>query len=493
MDSRGVHFVNRTGRVLYHRSQPFRVAGANNYYPMYSSQTMVNDLFTTAGAHSFNVFRFWGFLDIGNQDGSNSVDGPHNGVYFHYWNVTEPAFNDGATGLQYLDYAVYEAGKQNLKVIIPFVDNWDNFGGMDQYVRWLGGQYHDQFYTDPAIRQWYKDWISHLLNRTNTYTGVQYKNDATIMGWELANEPRCGAGGVYPTSSSCNTQTLISWAADVSAFVKSIDRMHLLSAGDEGFYCTDPTSSDFTINCSQGVDTIALAKLPGMDVMSFHLYPDSWGKTVDWGTQWIAQHIRDSHRLGDRAILGEFGDLNKALRNPIYAQWENTILQDDGAGGLYWILSDLQDNGTYYPDYDGYTVYCPSPVCIAFTNFARLMELKPPFSFSPVADNDTASTPNNTPVTLNVTANDITYQNVPLNVNSVRPGSVNAGPAEDVHHPVRYLPVALRRQCAVHARIGLCHGDHQHALHRQGCVRARLESSKYRRDGGRPAGRTVQL
>jgi mannan endo-1,4-beta-mannosidase len=427
VDDRGHHFVERSGHQFFHRGFPFRVAGSNNYYPMYVSQTMVDDLLNTAAANSFNVFRFWGFLDIGNADGSNCVEGPncldHNGVYFHYWNGTEPAFNDGATGLEHLDYVIYRAGQLNLKVIIPFVNNWTAFGGMDQYVRWRNGQFHDDFYTDPTIRQWYKDWISHVLNHVNIYTGIAYKNDATIMSWDLANEPRCGGSGVgsggYPTSNTCNTQTLISWADDVSTFVKSIDKKHLLSAGDEGFYCSDPKSNDFTINCSQGVDTIALASLPNMDAMSFHLYPDSWGKTVDWGTEWIEQHIQDSHRLHERAVLGEFGDLNKSLRNPIYKKWEDEVLKDDGAGALYWILSDKQDNGTLYPDYDGFTVYCPTPVCLAFTNFARRMEFRRPYNFSPVADNDTAITPNNTPVTFNVTTNDITYQNVPLNVNSV--------------------------------------------------------------------------
>jgi mannan endo-1,4-beta-mannosidase len=422
VDVRGHHFVNRTGRVLYHQGVPFRIAGADNYYPMYVSQFMVDNLFTIAAANNFNVFRFWGFIDIGNQDGSNCVEGPncldHNGIYFHYWNGTEPAFNDGATGLENLDYAVYRAGQLNLKVIIPFVNNWQQFGGMDQYVRWLKGQYHDQFYTDPTIRQWYKDWVFHLLNHTNIYTGIQYKNDATILAWDLANEPRCGGSGVYPTSPSCNTQIITNWAADVSTYVKSIDSIHLLSAGDEGFYCTDPSSSDFTINCSQGVDTLALAKLPNMDGISFHLYPDSWGKTPAWGTRWIRRHIEDSHRLGNRAVLGEFGDLNKARRNPIYKKWEDQVATDNGAGALYWILSGEQDSGMLYPDYDGYTVYCPSPVCKAFTNFARETQ-NLPVNYSPVADNDTAVTPNDTPVTLNITHNDITYQNVALENNSV--------------------------------------------------------------------------
>ena len=418
VDDAGHHFLGRSGRRLYHHGKPFRMAGSNNYYPMYESQFMVDNLLTTAAAQDFNTFRMWGFMDIGNQDGSNSVDGIHNGVYFHYWNGSEPDFNDGATGLQHLDYVIYKAGLLNLKVILPFVNNWDAFGGMDQYVRWAGLQYHDQFYTDPTIRKWYKQWIAHLLNHTNSYTGVKYKDDATIAMWELANEERCGGAGVYPQSNSCTTQTITGWAADISAYVKSIDKKHLLSPGDEGFYCTDPKSSDFTINCSQGVDSIALAKLPDMDVISYHLYPDNWGKTPEWGTQWIRRHIEDSHRLGDRALGGEWGILQKNIRNPVYHEWENTVLRDDGAGALYWILSGLQDDGTLYPDYDGYTVYCPSPVCSAFTNFARKIQGES-FNHEPIADNDQASTPNNTPVTLNITSNDITYQGVPLDLRSI--------------------------------------------------------------------------
>jgi mannan endo-1,4-beta-mannosidase len=417
-DARGNHFAARSGSLIYHRGKPFRMVGSNNYYPMYQSKFMVDNLLTTAASQNFNTFRIWGFLDIGNQDGSNSITGPSNGVYFHYWDGSEPAFNDGATGLQHLDYVIYKAGQLNLKLIIPFVNNWDAFGGMDQYVRWKGGQYHDQFYTDPTIRQWYKDWISHLLNHTNVYTGIKYKDDATIMMWELANEERCSGSGDYSQSSTCTTDTITNWAADVSAYVKAIDKKHLLSPGDEGFYCTDPQSSDFTTNCSQGVDTLALAKLPDMDVISYHLYPDDWGKTPEWGTQWIERHIEDSHRLGQRALAGEWGMRQKDIRNPVYHQWEDAVLKDGGFGALYWILSGLQDNGTPYPDYDGYTVYCPSPVCSAFTNFSRQMQHLP-FNPAPVADNDTAATPNSKPVTLNILSNDVTYKGASLDLDSV--------------------------------------------------------------------------
>jgi mannan endo-1,4-beta-mannosidase len=413
IDAHGRHFVRRNGRDFHMHGSPLRLAGASNYYLMYKSHAAVDNLLTTADAAGFNVMRLWGALDIGNQDDSNSIRGKAEGVYFHYWDTSAPAFNDGPDGLQHLDYVVYKAGQLGLRVIIPFVNNWNDFGGMDQYVRWRGAQFHDDFYTDPLIRQWYKDWIAHLLNRVNIYTGIAYKDDATIMQWELANEPRCRAYGVYPESGSCNTQTLVDWADDTSRFVKSIDRRHLLSAGDEGFFCT-PGATDWTENCGEGVDTLALADLPKIDVMSFHLYPDSWGKTAAWGTEWIKRHIREARHIHERAMLGEFGIKDKSIRNTVYKEWTDTVLLNGGPGALYWMLSDRLDDGSYYPDYDGFTVYCPSPVCTAFSHFADINLLRGPFTFPPVADHDTVETPFGTPITLHATANDITYWNVRL-------------------------------------------------------------------------------
>ena len=402
-------FVKQAGPELRLHGRVFRFAGSNNYYLLYKSQFMVDEVLNAAAAQGFRVMRVWGAIDIGNQDGSNSIRGKADGVYTQYWDGSAPAYNDGEDGLKHLDYVVYKAGQLGIKLVIPFVNNWNDFGGMDQYVRWRGGQYHDEFYTDPLIRTWYKNWIAHLLERTNTYNGLQYKNDPTIMTWELANEPRCLSAGAYPRSPNCTTQTLIAWADEMSTYIKSIDNKHLVSVGDEGFYCV-PNPTDWTENCGEGVDTLAFAALANIDVMSFHLYPDLWSKDVAWGVQWIQRHFQDARALDKPAMLGEFGLHDKSMRNPNYRTWTDTAFSSGGAGALYWILSGKQDDGSLYPDFDGFTVYCPSPVCTTISNFGAMMKANRQLVFPPVADVDTAVTEFNTPVMLNPPVNDIAYQ-----------------------------------------------------------------------------------
>ena len=405
----GSEFVKQAGPELRLRGRVFRFAGSNNYYLLYKSQFMVDEVLNAAAAQGFRVMRVWGAIDIGNQDGSNSIRGKADGVYTQYWDGSAPAYNDGDDGLKHLDYVIYKAGQLGIKLVIPFVNNWNDFGGMDQYVRWRGGQYHDEFYTDLLIRTWYRNWIAHLLERTNTYNGLQYKNDPTIMTWELANEPRCLSAGAYPRSPNCTTDTLIAWADEMSTYIKSIDDKHLVSVGDEGFYCVaNPT--DWTENCGEGVDTLAFASLENIDVMSFHLYPDLWGKDVAWGVQWIQRHFQDARALDKPAMLGEFGLHDKSMRNPNYKTWTEAAFFSGGAGALYWILSGKQDDGSLYPDYDGFTVYCPSPVCTTISNFGAMMKANRQLVFPPVADVDTAVTEFNTAVMLNPPVNDVAYQ-----------------------------------------------------------------------------------
>ncbi len=422
-------FVTRHGADLKLGNQPFRFVGTNNYYLHYKSPLMRDAVLDKAAASGFDVVRTWGWFDIGNEDGSNSVAGIQDGTYIQYWDAKaqRPAYNDGASGLQKLDAVVARAKQDGLKLVIPFTNNWTDFGGMDQYVRWAGLDNHDDFYTDARIRGWYKDYVSHILNRVNTITGVKYKDDPTIMTFELANEPRCVGSGGYPRSSTCTTDTLTGWADEMSTFIKSIDRKHLVSMGDEGFFCIDPSLKDEQYDCSSGVDTVRLASLPNMDVMSYHLYPDSWGKTAQWGTTYIRQHTAAAERINKPVMLGEFGLRDQSIRNAIYQQWTSAVAEGGTDGALYWILSDKQDDGTLYPDYDGFTIYCPSPTCTTLQNFEQRMDSPSNKRFAPVADNDAAAVEFGESASIAVTTNDIAYAPGVLDLASIDLDTATAG------------------------------------------------------------------
>ncbi|WP_415787974.1 cellulase family glycosylhydrolase [Deinococcus saxicola] len=397
--------MTRRGSELRLNGQPYRFAGTNNYYLEYSSPEMVDALLETAAKNKLNVVRAWGFLDIGKSDGSDALEGngKKNGIYFQsYDGGLLPTINEGEDGLKHLDYMVYKAGQLGIKLVIPFTNNWATFGGMDQYVKWRGGAHHDDFYTDPVIRAWYKWWVFRLMFHKNAYTGVRYVNDPTIMMWELANEPRCKGSGPYEPSANCTPETITRWADEMSGFVKFFDRQHLVGVGDEGFY--NSGGSDWTESGGEGIDSIALAKLPNIDVMSAHLYPDHWGKTADWGTDWIERHLKDAKAVGKPFFLGEFGLRDRAARDAVYKTWTGKI-EAGGGNDLFWMLADKQEGGTYYPDYDGFTVYCPGTSCTLLSQHAQ-RQAGQKVTPAPSAADDAVTVTTGQSAVLNVLAND---------------------------------------------------------------------------------------
>jgi mannan endo-1,4-beta-mannosidase len=77
----------------------------------------------------------------------------------------------------------------------------------------------------------YREQAKHIITRTNTITGKKYKDDPVIMSWELANEPR-------PMRPAAN-EDYLKWISSTAAFIKSLDKNHLVTTGHEGDMATD--------------------------------------------------------------------------------------------------------------------------------------------------------------------------------------------------------------------------------------------------------------
>lgn len=404
-------FVTRSGAGFVLDGQPFRYGGTNNYYLHYKSQLMVDDVFSDAQAMGLTVLRAWTFLMCGG-DKPNSARGCSEGTdhWMQEWSNAQNGvvINTGTNGLQAIDRMIADAAQHHIKLILPFVGNWQDFGGMDQYVTWYGLQFHDQFYTDARIKQDYKNWISTLLNRTNSVTGVKYKDDPTIFSWELANEPRC-IDASLPTSGTCTADTLTNWAGEMSTFVKSIDPNHMVSVGDEGFHPgVGGNSSQWPYNVTDGVDHARLTALPNIDFGTYHLYPQSWGQSPadTWGTQWINDHNSVGTSLTKPEILEEFGTTDQSTRDATYTAWTNAVRSGGGDGWMFWILTGIQDDGQLYPDFDGYRVTTPSSTATVLTNAAAAIGEGPaPDTSAPTAPAGlTAAATTNTSVSLSWTA-----------------------------------------------------------------------------------------
>lgn len=345
-------FVQVDGTEFTLNGSKFYFAGTNNYYFHYKSNKMIDDVLEDAKAMNLKVIRIWGFFDGASQEGK--VMQPEPGVY-------------DESGFERFDYATKKAKELGIKLVVPLVNNWDDFGGMNQYVKWFNASKHDDFYTHPQIKQAYKNFVYYFLNRTNTYTGVKYKDEPTIMTWELANEPRC------QTDRTGNT--LVAWADEMSTYIRSIDKNHLIAVGDEGFY-TDGDPADWTSNGGEGVDWKRLIALPHISYGTFHLYPDHWSKTPEWGRLWIIDHIRDAHAAGKPVVLEEFGYKDQSVRNSVYQSWLDAVEEYGGNGSQFWILTGIQDDGSLYPDYDGFRITYPSATAEIIAQHAARMNEK---------------------------------------------------------------------------------------------------------------------
>eukprot|EP00958_Prasinococcus_capsulatus_P023158 scaffold3370_cov359-Prasinococcus_capsulatus_cf.AAC.3 len=70
---------------------------------------------------------------------------------------------------QGLDYVVYAAGQAGVRLLVALANNWSDYGGREQYVRWSWSASHvDDFYTDDRTRAFYKRHVDAVLNRVNT-------------------------------------------------------------------------------------------------------------------------------------------------------------------------------------------------------------------------------------------------------------------------------------------------------------------------------------
>ncbi len=372
--------TNQPNAVFEVDGKPFCFQGTNNYYLNFKNRDMVNDVFARAKRLGLGVMRMWAYIDRGSLDNTvppndpgDRKDGTKEGYYTQYWDTAtqRPAYNDGATGLEMVDYALHAAREAGIKVILVLTNNWKDFGGMDQYLIWYGLNKHWQFYTDERVRTAFKNWASHIINHKNTIDGMLYRDDPAIFAWELANEPRTRNYTRFDAAEGWDLTMIPRWADEMSQAIHAIDPNHMVAVGDEGQFA-EGKKHDF-YSGKDGVDHKALLAVKGIDFGTFHQYPETWGTGVKWSYDWVHDHIKAAFAAKKPTVMEEYGiivkrDPGKGLdpgkpnygedkRLLTYQRWNDMLLQEGGAGSMFWLLVGKMENGDIYPDYDHFTVY----------------------------------------------------------------------------------------------------------------------------------------
>jgi mannan endo-1,4-beta-mannosidase len=346
-------FVGREdGALLYDLTMPYRATGTNLYYLQqllsYAQQDQdeealadVREVLDDLVCLSLPVARIWGFND--SKDGSAIRRSPAEG------------FRE--EGLRGLDQAVWEAKRRGIRLVVPLVNNWGEYGGLPAYATWAtesfgGGRYdHDDFFTDPRMKQWWKDYALMLVNRVNTFTGVAYKDEPAILAWEIGNELRC---------PSCQgTSKLPDAIIELATFLRQIAPNQLVADGGDGFD-DDPSaylglSNLYAVRGDEGASFSKLAASDALDMLSYHFYPRNYGLESARDTEiWIARHQEIAAVSGKVAYLGECGfaapDVERAQS---YDAWlRHLYALAGGQLGLFWQLSPAGRVNN-----DGFAVY----------------------------------------------------------------------------------------------------------------------------------------
>lgn len=215
-----------------------------------------------------------------------------------------------------LDFLLAEMAKRDMHAVLCMNNMWPWSGGFAQYVNWTtqapipypppakGGKwvkymrYSASFFKNTEAQQLYLNHLKKIINRRNSITGRLYKQDPTIMSWQLANEPRPILGNRFYRK----------WIRQTATFIKTLDSNHLVSIGSEG---------NAFLPFSKKFKKEHLVK--NIDYATMHIWIQNWGwydpvnaektfpKALLKAKKYIQKHTKIAQQLNMPLVLEEFG------------------------------------------------------------------------------------------------------------------------------------------------------------------------------------------
>lgn len=223
-----------------------------------------------------------------------------------------------------LDFLLKEMADRQMTAVICLGNFWHWSGGFAQYVSWVTGtpipypppaergnwlrfmRYSAQFFELRKAIELYQQSSERLLRRINTFTGKAYRDDPTIMAWQLANEPR----------GLTHRKAYLDWIRESALMFRSLAPHQMVSIGSEGKTPTRLAGTYFPV----------AHEIPEIDYLTCHIWPENW----DWydpqkpeatfsaamkkARKYLDYHQRIARKIGKPLVLEEFG-LARDLRH----------------------------------------------------------------------------------------------------------------------------------------------------------------------------------
>jgi mannan endo-1,4-beta-mannosidase len=308
-------FVRRDATHLVRDDMPYRIVGANMWYaawlgadaPYGDRARLVREL-DRLQALGINNLRIM----------ASAEEGPLR-------NSIKPGFSrpDGSLNAELLgglDFAMAEIAKRGMTAVVCLGNFWEWSGGMATWLYRVTNEYVNMgdpahpwpefpdataaFYANAEAVALYRGYVRAIVTRTNAITGQAYTDDAAIMSWQLANEPRPGGSA---EAAGRNRSAYYAWIDGTAALIRSLDPHHLVSLGHEG-----------TMGAN-GSESLVRRAHQNIDYLTAHVWPLNWswvdGKdlagTWEAGSAKVADylvtHERLANELGKPLVFEEFG------------------------------------------------------------------------------------------------------------------------------------------------------------------------------------------
>lgn len=301
--------VTRTGSQLYLNGNPYKFTGLNVYnansrsncsYSMGNNDSVLGDSLTNMGSGK-EAFRAWFFQPLATSGGTRD------------W----AAF----------DHTLSVAAAKGYKVIATLGNQWGNQcdGSPDATSGYRNEAWYQTGYyqtTNPQGTTNYKSFVYETVYR--------YRNDDTILAWELLNEPQAGISNSNRSCSSTCNASMKAWAADMAWMIDWLDPSTLISIGVHGEGQAG----------AQGAAFKDLHSVSQVDLCSYHDYEQPSVAVPNDGFNLLATRISQCNELSKPLFVGEVGiRLSTAGSQSTRATWLTNKLSAQQALGVDGHLS----------------------------------------------------------------------------------------------------------------------------------------------------------